>query len=238
MPRSRSVESLARKVLCSSRMTENYFLGARSMEAPSLLERLIPVPQRREREHVDLAAAPERIWKLIRHADIARTPVLRALVRSRVLPGTSPSGKQAGPRFCIDDLRPSAREPGFQLLADEPPRQFTVGALARANRLRLSFLDFRNIDEFIAFAEPGAIKLAWSAQIAACGSKTMGDGSRLSFELRIGATDAGAWRMARWYLGLIGPGMHWAQRRVLGSLADDLGWPQPRGRGRPVAAIV
>lgn len=199
------------------------------MEAPSLLERLIPVARRREREHVDLSAAPVRVWELIRHADLARTPVLRALVSSRVLPGHA-TGNGADRRFCIDDFRPTAREPGFRLLADDPPRQFSVGALARARSLRPSFLPFSDIDEFIAFAEPGAIKLAWSASIAPCGTRAMADGSRLSFEFRIGATDAAAWRMARWYFALIGPGMHWVQRRVLGSLADELGWPEPRGR--------
>lgn len=214
-------------------MTEDFFAGARSIEAPSLLERLIPVARRREREHVDLAAAPERVWEMIRHEDMARTPVLRALVSSSVLPGAA-SGKRAERRFCIDDFRPTPQEPGFRLLADEPPRQLCVGALARANRLRPSFLHFDDIAEFVAFAEPGSIKLAWSASIAACGTDRMGDGSRLSFEFRIGATDAAAWRMARWYFALIGPGMHWVQRHVLGSLADELGWPKPRGRVSPI----
>jgi hypothetical protein len=218
-------------------MTQNYFLGARSMETPSLLERLIPVARRRERQHVDLAAPPERVWAMIRHADIARTPVVRALVSSSMLPGRA-SGKRAGKRLCIDDFRSAPLDPGFQLLADEPPRQFCVGALARANRLRPSFLHFGDIDEFVAFAEPGAIKLAWSASIAPLGSKAMGNGSRLSFELRIGATDAAAWRMARWYFGLIGPGMHWVQRHVLGSFADELGWPKPAGGARPIPLSV
>jgi hypothetical protein len=207
------------------------------MEAPSLLERLIPVARRREREHVDLAAAPERIWEMIRHADIARTPVLRALVSSSVLPGPA-SRQRARQRLCIDDFRSTPREPGFRLLADEPPRQFCVAALARANRLRPSFLHFGDIDEFIAFAEPGAIKLAWSVSIAPLGSKAMGDGSRLSFEFRIGTTDAAAWRRARWYFALIGPGLHWVERRVLGSFADELGWPQPRRGAHPIPLSV
>jgi len=219
-------------VLCWSSMTENYFLGARSMEAPSTLERLIPVPRRREREHVDLTATPERVWNMVRHADLASTPLLRALVSSSVLPGAL-SGQRAGRRLCIDDFRPTAREPGFRLLGDDPPRQFTVGALARAHRLHLSFVHFSNSDEFIAFAEPGSLKLGWSASLAPCGSRAMGDGSRLSFEFRVGATDDAAWRMARWYFGLIGPGLHWVQRHVLGALADELGWPKPRGTVNP-----
>jgi hypothetical protein len=237
MPTLRAPACSARDVLWSSGMTEDFFLGARSMEAPSLLERLIPVARRREREHVDLAAAPERVWQMIRHEDLARTPVLRALVSSSVLPGPA-SGERAERRFCIDDFRPTAGEPGFRLLADEPPRHFSVGALARATRLRPSFLHFSDVDEFIAFAEPGSIKLAWSASIAPCGTKAMGDGSRLSFEFRIGATDAAAWRMARWYFALIGPGMHWVQRQVLGSLADELGWPKPRRRASPIPVRV
>jgi hypothetical protein len=210
-------------------MSENYFPGARSMEAPTTLERLIPLPRRREREHVDLAAPAERIWELIRHRDLARTPMLRALVGLRALPGRA-SGERLGTTFCIDDFRPTPLDPGFRILADEPPRQLTVGALARVNRLQLSFVHFRSIDDFVAFTEPGCIELAWSASISPHGSRWMSDGSRLSFELRISATDDAAWRMARWYFGLIGPGMHWVQRHVLGSLADELGWPTPRGK--------
>jgi hypothetical protein len=224
-------------MLSSFGMNENYFPGARSMEAPTTLERLIPVPRRREKEHVELAAPAERIWKLIRHEDLARTPMLRALVGLRALPGRAP-GERLATTLCIDDFRPTPDDPGFRILADEPPRQFTVGALARVNRLQLSFVHFRTIEDFVAFTEPGCIALAWSASISPHRSRRMGDGSRLSFELRIGATDDAAWRMARWYFGLIGPGMHWVQRHVLGSLADELGWPTPRGepahgRGAP-----
>jgi hypothetical protein len=199
------------------------------MEATTTLERLIPVPRRRQREHVDLAAPPERIWKLIRHTDLARTPMLRTVMGLGALLGRAP-GQRLDTRFCIDDFRPTPSEPGFRILADTPPLQFAVAALARVSGLRLSFVHFSTIDEFVTFAEPRFIKLAASATISPHASRRMGPGSRLSFELRIGATDDAAWRGARWYFGLIGPGLRWVQRHVLGSLADELGWPTPHGK--------
>jgi hypothetical protein len=108
-------------------------------------------------------------------------------------------------------------------------REFTVGALARLRRLKLAFLHVDGADEFIAFNEPGWVKLAWSVRVA----ERPGECSRLSFELRIGTTDQRAWRSARWYFAAIGPGVNWTVRRVLGSLADELGWPTPLGVVRP-----
>ena len=37
-----------------------------------MLDQLIFTPRLIEIDHVDLAATPERVWQLVRHADLAR----------------------------------------------------------------------------------------------------------------------------------------------------------------------
>ncbi|HWO13902.1 MAG TPA: hypothetical protein VNN80_30575 [Polyangiaceae bacterium] len=193
-----------------------------STRAPSAIERLIPRPRRREIDHAGLAASPAHVWEAVRHADLARSPGVRALLAIGTLTGRWPSRLEDS-RLCVDDFRSTAERPGFQVLEDEPPRRFTVGAIARVQRMRLTFSHVDGPTAFESFAEPGFIKVAWSVNIYPRGA----DYSHLRFEFRTSATDAAAMRAGRLYFALIAPGIHYMRRRVLGSLADELGWKPP-----------
>jgi hypothetical protein len=199
-------------------MAELDFDRARSMMAPSLLAQLVPLPRRRQRLCADLAAPPAVVWKIIRHGDLARTRSLRVLLR---LVSAPPSGGDAKYGFRLGDLLSTPEKPGFRLLAEEPSSQLTFGALARARRMQLSFVHASSVAELVACQDPSIIKLAWSAQLSPLGAAH----SRLRVELRLGAADEAAWRSARAYFACLGPVLHWAQRQVIGSLADELGWP-------------
>jgi hypothetical protein len=83
-----------------------------------------------------------------------------------------------------------------------------------------------SIATFIDFSQPDSVRLAWSLRI----SELQAGGSRSSFELRVDATDERAWRAARWYFAAIEPCVDWVARQVLGSIADELGWPTRFGR--------
>jgi hypothetical protein len=204
-------------------MTELEFKDAgHSVRAPTTLERLIPLARRRVARQVELGASAARLWELVRHADLARTPLLRAFL-GVWSPARAASSKQS--RLRVDDFRSTPERPGFQILADEPSCEFSVGAIARLRRLRLAFVHVDGAADFIDFAEPGYVKLAWSVRV----TQRRAGCSRLSFELRIGATDASAWRAARWYFTAIGPGIDWVIQQVLGSVADQLGWPTRLG---------
>ena len=189
-----------------------------------MLERLIPLPRRRLTQRVDLGASPARVWQLVRHTDLARTAALRVLLGAW-LPTRGRLEAGSHRWLSVEDFHSTPTQPGFQMLASEPLREFTVGAVARLRRLKLMFLHVDGADEFMAFSEPGWVKLAWSVRVA----DRPGGCSRLSFELRMGATDQRAWRSARWYFAAIGPGVNWTVRRVLGSIADELGWPTRLG---------
>lgn len=63
----------------------------------NLLERVSPTPRLVEIDAVDLAVSPERAWELLRHGDLARSALVRALFAIRTLPArvtASSSGRR------------------------------------------------------------------------------------------------------------------------------------------------
>lgn len=69
------------------------------------LDLLIPAPRLVEVDHADVAAPPERIWELVRHGDLARSPIARALFALRAIPSRL-AGKPTDSGVRVDDLRP------------------------------------------------------------------------------------------------------------------------------------
>jgi hypothetical protein len=51
------------------------------------LDRLVPMPRLLERHSVDLAAEPDRAWRVARHLDFSKSPFVRALFAVRTIPG-------------------------------------------------------------------------------------------------------------------------------------------------------
>src|SRR5438105_3443726 len=86
-----------------------------------LLDRLIAAPRLVEIDRIDVGAPPNEVWELVRHGDLARSPIIRALFAVRELPSRV-AGKRPEPsELRIDHLTSSPERPGFQLLADDPP---------------------------------------------------------------------------------------------------------------------
>lgn len=50
------------------------------------LDRLIPMPRLLEIDEIEIAAPADIVWKAVRHADLARSLVIRALLAPRALP--------------------------------------------------------------------------------------------------------------------------------------------------------
>lgn len=80
------------------------------VSATTALDRLIPSPRLLERDHVDLAAPPARVWERVRDGDLARTPLIRALFAIRTLPGRR-SGEVEPDRLTIDNLVSTPERP-------------------------------------------------------------------------------------------------------------------------------
>jgi hypothetical protein len=183
------------------------------------LDRLIPAPRLLEIDHVDLAVPTDRAWSEVRHGAIAGTPFIAALFALRTLPERL-RGRSPGPgRLDLDALVSTPERPGFQIFAEDPPHELVAGAIGKVWRLLIPFVHVPDADAFAHFAEPDYARIAWALQVTPRG----GSGSRVTFELRVDATDDAAWRKFRRYFRVIGPGSHFIRRSVLNALARRLG---------------
>jgi hypothetical protein len=196
-----------------------------------MLDRLIPLPRKLEVDTIELAAAPAAVWEHVRHGDLAEAPLARALFALRTLPSrvrgeiVEPGGVR------IDDLQSTVEHPGFALLGEEPPRELTVGAIGKVWQLDIPFRHVCDANAYIAFAEPGWVKVAWAIRIEPSGDL----GTRLTVELRVDATDEESWRAFARYWHLVGPGSHFIRHAALGSLARHFRTPEAVEDERPLA---
>jgi hypothetical protein len=191
------------------------------MESRSLLNTLIPVPRRREVDHVDLAAPPLEVWDAL-HAGRMDWPFLvQALRRARA---RSLNGERARrePSLALGQLRSTPEQPGLHRLAEEPGRAITLGALAAMRLFTFELLPVPDLETFAGAKGPGVVRFVWSIQLSPIGSAS----SRLRVELRIDAADALTWRRFRRTYLLLGPLMRLVRRRVLASLAGRFGAPE------------
>ena len=184
---------------------------APKIEPLSALDRLLPTPRLVEIDREDLDAPPAKVWERVRHGDLAPSPLIRALFAIR----TRGRGKAA---LRIDDLVSSPERPGFQLLVEEAPREFAVGAIGRVWEPDIPFVHVGGAGDFAAFALPGFAKVAWAVRLT-----PYDGGTHLELEVRVDATDEESWRKFRRYFLLIGIGSRFIRRLLLHEIARDLG---------------
>ncbi len=184
------------------------------------LDRLIPNARLVEVDRVDLAAPAEQVWRRVRHAGLAHSPTTRALFALRTL--VDRGGETPAPaRVKLDDMRSSAEHPGFQVLVDDPPREVAVGAIGQVWRLSIPFVHVDGAGDFLRFATPSYVKVAWAIRVSPLGPGR----SHLEVEVRVTATDDASWRKFRRYFRLIGPASRFIRRSLLGALAREFGRP-------------
>ncbi len=194
------------------------------------LDRFLPVPDLVELDHVDLALTPAEAWALLRHGDLARgSSLVRALFALRTLPSRI-AGTVEALSLRLDDLRSTADQPGFRVLAEDPPHQLTVGAVGKVWKLDIPFIHMETPDAFAAFDEPGYVKVAWALRVLPLGERD----TRVEIEVRVAATDQDAWRSFRRYFSVVGPASRLIRRSVLAGLAKEHGTPAAKERERPL----
>lgn len=201
------------------------------------LDRLIPKPRLLERDCADLAASPERVWEVVRHGELARSLLVRALFAVRTVPSHlwGRGGEQhAEPlHLGVDTLHSTPDHPGFQVLDERAPRELTVGAIGKVWHLDIPFVHVADAEEYAAFDAADYVKVAWAVKIEPLGASD----SRLCIEVRVDATNDAAWRKFQLYFGLIGPGSRFIRHSLLRSLAREFGTPERRDTIRPMRAV-
>ena len=219
--RAREVGSL--KTIATAALGQSATGGAALAEKRFMmtaLDLVVPAPALVEVDSIDLAASPARAWEVIRHGNFGESPLVHALFAVRTLPDRL-AGRATGPILLrIDDMRSSREHPGFQVLADDGQSEVVVAAIGKVWHLEIPFVHVQDAEAFRTFNEPGYVKVAWAIRV-----EGRGEGSRVTIEVRVDATDTHSWTKFRRYFALVGPGSHFIRRSMLSSLAHELGTP-------------
>ncbi|HSF14287.1 MAG TPA: hypothetical protein VLK65_01895 [Vicinamibacteria bacterium] len=186
----------------------------------SALHNLIPEPDRVEIDRVDVAVDADRAWEVVRHGNLARSALIRALFALRTLPTRLRGGAVDPVCMRIDDIVGQSR-PGFRLLA-ESETEVVIGAVGKVWELDIPFVDIQTSDDFARFDEPGFTKVAWALRSVPRGERN----ARLELELGVHSTDEEARRRFRRYFRIVGPASRFIRREVLESFARELGLPE------------
>jgi len=175
----------------------------------SLLDQFIPDPEVAEHHHIDINAPADVVIAAARDMKFLKSPVIRAIFKARELAlGGEPDDREH-PTALIDQMQSI----GWVVLAERPGREMVLGAVTQPWQAAPVF---RSVPagEFLAFAEPGYVKIAWTLRADPIGE------ARSSFhtETRACTTDAAARRRFRNYWSFVAPGVEVIRMAMLAPL--------------------
>lgn len=156
---------------------------------------------------VVIDADTDTVWQALRHADLSRSPAIRALLALRGLPvrlrrallGRLPASASARPPLTVDAMTHA----GWLLLAEQPGTEIVLGQISQPWKLAdpTGCLPANGPEEFAAFARPGYAKIAFNLRLQPYGQgRTL-----LTTETRTATTDPRSARRFGRYWRVIGP---------------------------------
>ena len=179
-----------------------------------MLDRFMPVCDVAERHHIHVAAPADITYAAACEQDLAAPPVAQAIFRAReVLLGSAPD-TTARPR----GLLAFTKSIGWGVLAETAGREIVMGAVTQPWEANVVFHPLPP-SEFIAFNEPGYVKIVWTLRADAIDANS----SIFRTETRAVATDASARSKFRRYWSFLSPGIiliRWASLRPLKADAE------------------
>lgn len=183
-----------------------------------LIQHFLPRPRHVEVHRIAVNAPPEEAWSVARHFDGATIPWVRFLFDLRTFPdrlhgSEVPLAKDSG--LGVDDI--ASHGHGFMLLEERPGEEVVVGAIGQFWHLNIPFTDVPPA-AFARFAKPGWGKVAWCIRV-----EPRDDGSWVTLELRVTATDDVSWRKQTAYFRIIGPFSHLIRTSAMAHLEAQLG---------------
>lgn len=117
-------------------------------------------------------------------------------------------------RLGVDQI--AKNEKGFQIIHEIPGEEVVVGAIGQFWHLDIPFADTKP-GEFAQFHEKGWGKLAWAIRV-----ESYQNGSTISFELRMTATDEKSWYKFNRYYKVISIGSLLIRNSVMSHLEAEL----------------
>lgn len=160
-----------------------------------LIDEFLPDYDVVEHHAVDVEAPVDEACRAVKELDLARSPVVLALLFARGLPYLFTGAVKPKRRLRLDDMVDS----GFVVLGEEPDRELVLGIVGKFWQLS-SGVHRIEPAEFVGFDNPGFAKAAWNFVVSA---RPTG-GSRVETETRVAGTDDDARRRFSRYWWLIG----------------------------------
>jgi hypothetical protein len=170
--------------------------------AATILDRLVPTFQARERHATTVGASADQVWAALHQVTTGELRLFRLLMGVRVLPGRLLRSPRA--RFDPDEpLLDWAVHFGFAILGQDARRELVIGAIGQPWRL----FGGRGVavacgEDFAAVDQAGYAKMAANFRLEPLAG---GEAIRLSTETRVACTDAASVRRFARYWRLIRP---------------------------------
>lgn len=164
----------------------------------SLLDQFIPIPEVVEHHQIHVAAPAEIAMAAAGEMEFLKSPVIRAIVKARELALGGAPDERAHPTALLEQMLSI----GWVVLAERPGREIVLGAVTQPWQAAPVF---RSVPpgEFLAFAEPGYVKIAWTLRADPIDEAH----STFHTETRVATTDAEARTRFRTYWSFVAPGV-------------------------------
>jgi hypothetical protein len=181
-------------------------------DADPLLDRFMPTYEVAERHHIHVAAPADVTFAAACEQDLMQSLFIRALFRTRELILGSEPDAASHPRGVLA----FTKSLGWSVLAEVPSREVVMGTVTQPWNANVVFRSL-NPDAFVAFNEPGYVKIAWTLRADPTGPNE----SVFRHETRVRTTDAIARAKFRRYWSFFSPGIKLIRWLVLEPLRRD-----------------
>jgi hypothetical protein len=182
---------------------------------PRSLDEVMPSYDVRETHQIRVRAPAPVTFQAFCELPIDEVWLVNRIIRLREwLLGAKPL-QQTLPAGFLDRMQAL----GWGTLAEEPGRLLLMGAVTQPWEPNVVFRPLP-LDAFLAFQEPGAVRIAWIVRVDA-----EGDGSRLFTETRAAATDARSRAKFRRYWLLVSPGVRLIRHALLRAVRARAEYP-------------
>lgn len=169
-----------------------------AMGKDSLLDRYIPEPEVVEHYKININAPADLVLSTAKDMHMMDSPIIRAIFRMRELA----LGGERDERPHPTELLAQMQSIGWVVLAEKAGREIVLGAVTQP---WLAAPTFRSIppEQFLAFAEPGYVKIAWTLRADPVDDQH----STFHTETRVSTTDREARDRFRTYWSFVAPGV-------------------------------
>jgi hypothetical protein len=180
-------------------------------EADELLDRFMPEYEVVERHHISVAAPAAMTMSVAKNLDVTRRALARGLFKARAWALSGTGQTRELPHPLVEQMQAI----GWRVLA-EVPGEIVFGAVTKPWE---ADPEFRGMpaSEFLAFHEPGYVKIAWTLRADAISSGA----SMFRTETRVRTTSAEARSKFRRYWAFASPGVALLRRLMLAPIKRE-----------------